>query len=157
MGYDLHITRKEHWADEDGPAVASEEWLRVVEEDPELRPAGENGPYFAIWSGPSEYDDPWLDWFEGNVYTKNPDPPLIRKMVAIADRLGAKVQGDDGETYDEAWLAKTERLDDEAARAWRRSARWRGPLVVGLFVTGVTVASIAACGGLLAVVDRFVG
>ncbi|HXE54889.1 MAG TPA: hypothetical protein VN541_17845 [Tepidisphaeraceae bacterium] len=99
MGYELHITRAESWADNDGKEITADEWLELVSADPELRLAGYNGPYFAIWSGPSEYPDPWLDWFGGNISSKHPDSLLIEKMAQIAAKLGAKVQGDDGELY----------------------------------------------------------
>ena len=99
MGYDLYITRAKHWAENDGTRITAEEWLRVVEADPELSLSGDNGEYFALWTGPSSYPDPWFDWWEGNVETKNPDPPIIAKMIELAQRLGGCVQGDDGETY----------------------------------------------------------
>jgi hypothetical protein len=50
-------------------------------------------------NGRSEYRDPWLNWRDGNVYSKSPDEPIMDKMVAIAKALNAKVQGDDGEVY----------------------------------------------------------
>src|SRR5215472_14587852 len=99
MGYDLHITRAEHWAENKGQEITAEEWLQYVKEDPELRLAGYNGPYFTIWKRSPDDAEAWLDWFDGDIYTKHPDDPLIQKMVQIATRLGAKVQGDDGETY----------------------------------------------------------
>ena len=100
MGYDLHITRKKFWADEDGATITPEEWLTVVRDDPELRFAGEeHSPYFALWSGPSSYPEPWIDYFEGGLYSKNPDGPLINKMTRIATTLAAQVQGDEGEVY----------------------------------------------------------
>ena len=43
--------------------------------------------------------EPWLDWHDGAIYSKNADPALIDKMVAIARQLHARVQGDDGEIY----------------------------------------------------------
>jgi hypothetical protein len=98
MGYGLHITRREQWADEGGD-ISSAEWLQLVAIDPELCLVPENGPYFALWSGPSSCADPWLDWRGGQVFSKNPDEPLIDKMVDIARILGAKVQGDNGEVY----------------------------------------------------------
>jgi hypothetical protein len=113
MGYDLHITRKKYWCDEEGPVISPEEWLAVVRDDPELTLSAENGPYFANWSGPSRYPDPWLDYFEGDVFAKNPDDPLIEKMVQIADRLGAKVQGDDGEVYPGAGQSPRQEEPDE--------------------------------------------
>src|SRR5688500_5284834 len=99
MGYDLHITRADDWAQNDGAEISAEEWLALVQSDPELTLEPGAGPYFARWSGPSRYPDPWLDWSEGNVNTKNPDSALLRKMVQLASRLGARVQGDDGELY----------------------------------------------------------
>jgi len=99
MVYDLHITRaKWHWDSEKQPITVAE-WLGIVEGDPELRLAGYNGPYFAIWNGSSECPEPWLDWLRGEIYSKSPDDALIDKMVQIARGLGAKVQGDDGEVY----------------------------------------------------------
>ncbi len=99
MGYDLHITRRRNWADK-GADITADEWLAYVRRDSELLLQPESGPCFAVWSGPSELDGPWLNWADGQIYTKNPDAPLIDKMVAIARQLDAMVQGDDGEIYD---------------------------------------------------------
>jgi hypothetical protein len=101
MGYDLHITRAADWSDNEGAEITAEEWLAFVAADPELTLAESNGPCFVHWSGPSIHSDPWLDWAEGNIYTKNPDQALMDKMVEIACRLNARVQGDDGEVYDD--------------------------------------------------------
>jgi hypothetical protein len=100
VGYDIHITRADHWYDA-GPdqQITAQEWLDYVARDPELTLAGYNGDYFALWSGQSRHSDPWFDWFSGYVHTKNPDPSLIAKAIEIARALGAHVQGDDGETY----------------------------------------------------------
>jgi hypothetical protein len=101
MGYDLHITRRVHWSSE-GDDITSDEWLSIVATDPELRLQPENGPFFATWSGISTLISPWLNWSNGQISTKNPDDALINKMVAIARKLGAVVQGDDGELYNSA-------------------------------------------------------
>ena len=98
MGYDLHITRRKDWS-EAGHDITAEDWLAYIKKDPELLLFPDNGPYFAMWNGKSEHHDPWLDWHKGCIYTKNPDEALIDKMVAIANGLGARVQGDDGEIY----------------------------------------------------------
>ena len=102
MGYDLHITRAEDWANNTGHTITADEWLKIVAEDSELRLAGYNGPYFALWTGPSKYPDPWLDWMDGNIYSKNPDKASVQKMLQIAAQLRARVQGDDGEIYVDA-------------------------------------------------------
>src|SRR4029077_14717308 len=58
-----------------------------------------NGPHVARWNGNGKHADSRLDWFQGNIYAKNPEAALIDKMAQIADALGAQVQGDDGEIY----------------------------------------------------------
>jgi hypothetical protein len=98
VGYDLHISRRKNWSSE-GRDIAAREWLAYVESDPELTLSKENGDHFALWSGPSKNPDPWLDWHDGNIHTKNPDEALIDKMIVIARALQAEVQGDDGEIY----------------------------------------------------------
>ena len=100
MGYDFHITRAEHWPENAGHEISESEWHDVGVNDRDLRFAGYNGEHFAIWDAHPNHDEAWLDWDNGNVTTKNPDEPLLRKMTEIAERLNAKVQGDDGELYD---------------------------------------------------------
>ena len=101
MGYELHITRADSWSENEGHWVTLDEWLAYVEADPELSLFPENGEAFAIWSGKASYEEPWLDWFEGNISTKGPDRAVLGKMLKIASDLGARVQGDEGELYDD--------------------------------------------------------
>ena len=101
MGYELHITRAEFHASNEGHEITADEWMRYVQSDPELCPFPENGEYFVQWSGKSKYPDPWFDWFAGNISTKNPDKAIVGKMLKIAQSLGARVQGDDGEFYED--------------------------------------------------------
>ena len=99
MGYDLHITRKKLWSAEEGPVITAEEWLAYVAGDPQLRLDPNMKTYAVRLAVPSKYPDPWLEWFEGDISTKNPDEPILAKMLEIAIALKAKVQGDDGEIY----------------------------------------------------------
>src|SRR5438552_13012618 len=108
MGYDVHITRAENWVENEGHKIEESEWHALIESDPELRLAGYNGPHFTLWDGHPEEEKPWLDWRNGNIFTKYPDEHLLAKMLDIADRLHAKVQGDDGEVYTEPTLAAHE-------------------------------------------------
>jgi hypothetical protein len=94
MGYDYHITRADDWADNSGSEITANEWLAVVDNDPELSLSGVNGPFFADWR------DSWFDLVEGNVTTKNPDTPTLTKMLSLATHFDARVQGDDGDIYD---------------------------------------------------------
>lgn len=100
MGYDLHITRATNWAENVGLEIPAEEWLAVVREDPELKPDPSNGPYAAAWSSSDTGHAGWFDWYEGTVFTTDPDGPTVGKMVSIAKILAAIVQGDEGEAYE---------------------------------------------------------
>ena len=94
MGYDLHITRRK--SSDDPTTITADVWLAYVRSDPELQLQPDNGPHFAIWT---PQPDAWLDWHDGEIFSKNPNQPLINKMIAIANALHATLIGDDGEPY----------------------------------------------------------
>ncbi len=87
MGYDLYITRALSWAENTGYEITPDEWLAVVDADPELTRAPEYGPYFTLWKGSSRYAQPWFDWHGGNIMSKNPDEPMIEKMIELASGI----------------------------------------------------------------------
>ena len=106
MGYDLTISRvqysddKQTWI-EAGAQITSEEWLIVVQSDPELtldRLNEKTAPLLAYWSGPGKYPC-WLNYSNGYLYSKNPTEEMTDKMVQIAKLLDAKVVGEEGEEY----------------------------------------------------------
>ena len=101
MSYSVHITRKKNWFDTAGPIIIREEWLSIIGDDPELTlesPVSES--CYASWCGKCEkFSDPRLCFSEGHIYTEGFDWALVDKMAQIANRLGAKVQGQDGEIY----------------------------------------------------------
>jgi hypothetical protein len=113
MGYELHITRREDWPD-DGPSISFDEWMAVVNADPELRLGGyvdrrlADGSVFrqplAVWiAHPRIGESDGMGVFDlahGTVRAKNPDREVRCKMWRLAQVLNAKVQGDDGEFYD---------------------------------------------------------
>jgi len=102
VGYDLCITRRKNWVNPEEPAIfpaiTPEEWLVIVEADPELEIYARNGPYFARWNVPREPKG-WMDLFRGDLFSKNPDPALVEKMQSVAVLLGAQVVGEEGEIY----------------------------------------------------------
>jgi len=117
MGYDVHITRKQDWFDEE-PQIKLAEWKAYLKADPSMRldgyaeattPSGDTLHYenegLAVWTAYSRHQSngnmAWFDFEIGNVVVKNPDQEILRKMWQIAQALGAKVQGDEGETYRE--------------------------------------------------------
>lgn len=97
MGYDLHITRAMDWTDNVGHHIGEDEWLAIATADAELSMDPTHGPYSVRYRS-----DAWFDWFEGNVFTTDPDRATLSKMLDLARRLSAIVQGDDGEIYDSA-------------------------------------------------------
>jgi hypothetical protein len=117
MGYDLHITRREFWTDQDQD-ITADEWLNIVGNDTELLIDIHNGPYFALWKPINNSGEYWLDWFDGNINSKNPDKILIRKMIEISKQLNAKVQGDDGELYDEVIQKQEGRTANTKNNSW---------------------------------------
>lgn len=127
MGYDLHITRKENWFDEeDLNKIKLTEWTDYIKSDNEMRldnqantttEKGDELTYenngLAVWTLYSKNglndNYAWFDFRAGNVTVKNPDEEIKNKMIDIATRLNAKVQGDDGEIYDSKSLTKDKR------------------------------------------------
>ena len=99
MSVEFYITRAEFWADNGDVQITSDEWINYINSDNELSQYVVNGDYHALWSGPSLYDESWLDWSDGNIYTKWPDTYLYRKMLRIAKHLSARVMDDNGTVY----------------------------------------------------------
>jgi hypothetical protein len=103
MGYDLHITRAEDWGESEKTPITKEEWEAVIAADPELRLDPDNDRFDrfqANWIDPASGEERgWFAWSDGEISTKNPDRAQLAKMLQLAERLGAQVQGDDGEKY----------------------------------------------------------
>lgn len=118
MGYDIHITRQENWFDEDAnKKISLDEWKSFLVNDPEMRldnfaeavtTSGDQirveSDGLAVWTKYSgnglDGNFAWFDYSNGNIVCKNPDDEIIKKMLDIAQRLNAKVQGDEGELYE---------------------------------------------------------
>jgi hypothetical protein len=100
MGYELYITRAEEFDNNAGHEITAEQWLSYVASDPELTLLP-TGKYAVQWSGKSKYPDPWFTWCLGNISTKNPDRPMVAKMLQMAQHFGARVLGDDLEIYED--------------------------------------------------------
>lgn len=118
MGYDVHITRADDWPESSQNPIRLEEWLEYLKSDPEFRldgkaeaitPQGERirceSEGLAVWIAHPKHGQrgnmAWFDCQDGEVVVKNPDDPILGKMRVVAKALHARVQGDDGEYYDE--------------------------------------------------------
>jgi hypothetical protein len=104
MPPDFYITRAKLWTENADAQISVQEWLTYIDEDPEMEPS-EDRPYVALWLGPSKYDEPCLDWRQGNIHAWWPDSALYAKMLKIAVALGAHVQDDRGNVFlkEEDW------------------------------------------------------
>src|SRR5215213_8596640 len=108
MGYDIHITRKENWWEEDNlNYITLAEWLAYISQDSEMRPdnfveaklpdgitltAEDDG--IAVWSDYSlngkEGNFAWFSYNNGEVVVKNTDEEILKKMVEVAKYFNAK-------------------------------------------------------------------
>jgi hypothetical protein len=94
MGWELHITRKEWWADPKGPQISFDEWQAYLVTDPEVKKGPNNSKDdFLIIQNEGE----WPLWYNprlGELHTKNPSKNIINKLKEIATRLDARVLDD---------------------------------------------------------------
>jgi hypothetical protein len=120
MGYELHILRQQSVSGNAEPPISATEWQTAIGGDPDAE---------------SFY------WNDGQISLKNPSPAQIAKMVRLAERLGAHVQGDNGELYredgstfevDQPIVASSWRsLFRRISRAFQQRARRSAPFRVG--------------------------
>lgn len=115
MGYDVFITRARHHFEGAQTPIAKGDWRALIDNDPDLDAPDEAYPCYAVWSGPSRLQKPWIDWASGNLFTRSPDDAVLRKLIELAELLGARVQGREGEIY---------RIEDDAV-TWERAPRAR--------------------------------
>ena len=114
MGYELHITRQDDcWENDAAKQIAEAEWQQVIENDDEMQlrdfaeahsSTGEivriESPLLAAWQHPINNETVWFRYHNGQIIVKSPDDIILQKTLEIAKLLNARVQGDDGEWYD---------------------------------------------------------
>lgn len=129
MGYDLHITRADHWPDSPMYPISYEEWAAVADAEPALtqHPVEGHHPGY-VHTGASGAS--WsLTWREGYI-TIWKGYGASAELAAVAAKLGARLVGDDSEEYhpDGTHTSWTEPRPvlfdrplfvDEVAPAWR--------------------------------------
>ena len=115
MGYDVQITRAENWSDKDALPIFEDEWKAIVAPDSDLGITGFTeaqtpndevirieSPLLTEWRGHSSQSPVYFTYRRNHISCKNPNHEILRKMLQIAAKLGAKVQGDEGEFYNES-------------------------------------------------------
>jgi hypothetical protein len=89
-----------------------------------------------------------LWWQDGQLWTKNPDDDGLDHMIALAAALGARVRGDEGETYRSLGDAYTHPDDEDDQRAAAASSdRWRRRARRTWIVRGIIVALLVIVAG----------
>ena len=97
MGYDVHITRRNSWSDDGEPAITKQEWQAILACDSDLEPVGDGDNAQMLDSSRRVARFFWYS--SGEIFVKKPNKPVLMKMLAIAEQLGARVIGDDDEVY----------------------------------------------------------
>lgn len=142
MGYHVTILRTKSGAP---VRIERDEFETVLATRPDLeaRPTAEGELEIVVRALGDE--SPLLVWdHDGEIWTKNPDDPTMQLLLELAKPLGARVRGDEGETYrtpDESYEhpddAATNAADREASRREWRRRQWTArlaPIVVAVVV-----------------------
>jgi hypothetical protein len=102
MGYDLHLVRTSVWTDSEIDPIPEGAWVEVASSSLTI-PTG-----IAVEGGPTVYqlrprpDAPTLQWDRGQVTVWGATDADVDDLVHLADRLDARLVGDDGESYPQA-------------------------------------------------------
>ena len=119
MGYHVHILRTKNGAPD---PISEEEISSAISGEPELHFTGNcverNKQFF-------------LSYDNGELWLKNPEERDMIEMVSIAEKIGARVRGDELETYtstgqayihkdDEQLVLETEKLNANMRRDTKR-------------------------------------
>ena len=140
MGYDFHITRGTEWFEAESTPISMEEWLAYVKSDPEMRLDGFaeasvgndrvlrcEDPNMAVWTACSGDgvggNHAWMWLSHGNIEAKNADAEIIAKMWRIAQRLQARVVGDEDEEYGANGEEVGKKRSEWTTRFWKRFLR----------------------------------
>ena len=118
MGWEMHITRAEYWAESETQPIGSEEWVALISRDNELAFDRRNGEFHVIWKG---QETCWLEWRDGEIYSKSPTQPLYEKMLEIATALNAHLRDDDDRPY----LLPGDLLNPSWARSATKTSLWQ--------------------------------
>jgi hypothetical protein len=91
-----------------GDEIPESEWRRIALAEPDFRTPTETevseGNWLRsndlAWTGHRQYPTIWFAWRHGQIEVKNPDQPILAKMMTLAARLNAQVISETGEFFD---------------------------------------------------------
>lgn len=109
MSIYVYLTRRLNPTLDEEPHIGEAEWLAVATADGSFRAAsdlereqtGLRRPSILIWTGHPDGDEAWFSWTSGQIDVRNPDEPMIAKMMTLAPKLGAHVISEMGEVFNE--------------------------------------------------------
>ncbi len=118
MGYEVHIVRQLDFDNsEEESNIQIDEWKNLVDGDLELTwqqysgVESETDFEHCYWLSHPEIDEsnrPWFHFYRGSISTKWTDIACLYKLLQMADKLNARLRGDDGEYYDAEAIKKME-------------------------------------------------
>lgn len=116
MGYDLHITRKQSWDDAD--VIEPAEWLAAVATVGGFSPVTQSQVGDSVLNLPPEWHSqrwnehpevpgagPRFRLTSGSVTLGGGDTATLHIAFKLADVLGARIIGDEGEAYDLGYIS----------------------------------------------------
>ncbi len=101
MSYNLYISRKEYWGNEDGEDIKKEEFDECIKNENIEKVSDDEYIWKSAFGDQREEPSFWYEEEFGSITAKNPEPETIKLMCILAKKLKAEVQGEDGEIYDE--------------------------------------------------------
>ena len=108
MSLYVFVTRRSDPLDDAGPEISAEEWRDLVRRDSSLKfveplPSGKYPEWTdkdtVICYDHPEYPEVFFDLASGNVEAKNADAKILRKLGQFAEALGARIESETGEVF----------------------------------------------------------
>lgn len=123
MPIEVHATRAKRWFENEGAEIGVEEWRALVAADPELSLPGPHEAHaasgdLARWNAHPDGEPRWLWLHDGTLSVRDPDEITVEKLAELAARLGATLQGDDGEPLASRLRSSPRRRRGGVRRAW---------------------------------------
>jgi hypothetical protein len=105
MSIYVFVTRRADPLKPDGAEINREEWVKLVEIDPDLSledPADRflaDKTIYAAWKAyPAGYPA-WFGLSDGNIEVKGMDDAILGKLRIFANKLGARIVSEEGEEF----------------------------------------------------------
>lgn len=128
--------------------LSKEEVLAAAPAHPEVRCEVSSDGELTVVLRQADPESPVLWFQDGELWTKNPDEETLAFMVSFASTLGARVRGDELETYRTAQEAYLHPDDAKLVQATsgKLQSPWKTRLLLGLTLAAITFTIALLCG-----------